>query len=1098
MNHIPLKQQQQSSSQRTASAVNRRPSSVVTSLDYCRISNDGNNNNNVNFPATATAGAGSGRGRGGHRDDDDCGRTTNHPSRAGSSSSSDYNGNNKKWPSAKKKSSSSLTPFDNSHSSPLASSSSVLSSSSYSSSSPTKERGAIWKTLKQAKERQEAIRTRVRSYSSDDPELDEDDSDDRDITHNGIDNSSHQQRRPNNFEQARKVVPDHAPSSSSIQKRESFEKDMNIERDDDQKPLTPEDAIRLVLERNTYKEDSDHNNSDHDDEVDDGDKNPLFCHRNLTPHLPSQSSLKSTTLAPAVAHGPAVTSGVSTRPSTTSSSGGSKKIILTKKKKKTGSASGPNLEQSSQYQAPSSSTKLIQPPIASQPAPPSRLIHESHSSPTQRKNQKPISKAVPSNSGGDEECRPLTSEEAIQIVMGRMKAKNSTLLVTGNEDEEGTNTTTNSHSRSESSTRSVSMGHAATNGSAVLSRVQEQEKQQQHPINLPPLQTTTSRRYTQREAEKLSQDMQPALQMTPTSSPSISPTIEHSKVCQVPHLTKRRLEHASGLAQAAMSHPMLQQRKLHNEEQIQHYEDLEYVASTMTTVAVADITEDVIVSQYVHHDELQNDQPQMDEELIPNSMSRVAESTKVELNRGDRNHNYPRHCERNHNEVIIKRNHNEVIIMTQYSHDDHEHEGFEGSSSCEDDDDDFSVSEQNHRHMHDVESLSPTDSWDNESSALDARHVTKGVSSRQPNSSAAVNIYRGDDEESHDAFDDATGSYKPSTPISSLRGTKSVNHNKAETGGNDSFGTTVTSSPFDGSPFDRVQLSQYRHDHTQDHPKDKMDMVQDDSVFYDAIQEHSGRGQEDDDAPTIASHNKNDSNYASGWNRFLSPFLSGSNEDEKDEQEPTRVPADTEKTRASRKSSMSFGMEALSSSVSMLSSAATSIGRRVTLGLDGTAEHLGPRGSIFTTKVPKNPPKNTKIASRELEIIKKCQEQIKVREIEEAEKRANAAKLDEENMRLEREEEAERARVTAEVEAYRQMMQEMGEEDKLAPEDMKKAAEEYDDRLAMADTLQEQEAKAKLAQKSLAKVDKGATPGGDETDESAASEYEAACCCCVS
>jgi hypothetical protein len=47
----------------------------------------------------------------------------------------------------------------------------------------------------------------------------------------------------------------------------------------------------------------------------------------------------------------------------------------------------------------------------------------------------------------------------------------------------------------------------------------------------------------------------------------------------------------------------------------------------------------------------------------------------------------------------------------------------------------------------------------------------------------------------------------------------------------------------------------------------------------------------------------------------------------------------------------------------------------------------------------------------------------------------------------------------------------MGQEDKLAPEDMKKAAEEYDDRLAMADTLQEQEAKTRLAQKSMAKID---------------------------
>ena len=73
-------------------------------------------------------------------------------------------------------------------------------------------------------------------------------------------------------------------------------------------------------------------------------------------------------------------------------------------------------------------------------------------------------------------------------------------------------------------------------------------------------------------------------------------------------------------------------------------------------------------------------------------------------------------------------------------------------------------------------------------------------------------------------------------------------------------------------------------------------------------------------------------------------------------------------------------------------------------------------------KCQKKLPKNTKIVSRELEVIKKCQERMKIREMEELEKRANAAKLDEENMRLEREEEAERARVTAQVIAYRHMM----------------------------------------------------------------------------
>jgi hypothetical protein len=68
----------------------------------------------------------------------------------------------------------------------------------------------------------------------------------------------------------------------------------------------------------------------------------------------------------------------------------------------------------------------------------------------------------------------------------------------------------------------------------------------------------------------------------------------------------------------------------------------------------------------------------------------------------------------------------------------------------------------------------------------------------------------------------------------------------------------------------------------------------------------------------------------------------------------------------------------------------------------------------------------------------------------------------------------------------------MGQADKLAPEDMKKAAEEYDDRLALQDTLQEQEEKAKIAQKDMAKLD-----GGDSQSQSAASEYETSGCGCL-
>jgi hypothetical protein len=109
--------------------------------------------------------------------------------------------------------------------------------------------------------------------------------------------------------------------------------------------------------------------------------------------------------------------------------------------------------------------------------------------------------------------------------------------------------------------------------------------------------------------------------------------------------------------------------------------------------------------------------------------------------------------------------------------------------------------------------------------------------------------------------------------------------------------------------------------------------------------------------------------------------------------------------------------------------------------------------SFFDRRKPKHPPQNTKIASRELEIIKRCQEQMQNREKLEEERRMKALAEDKENLKLRKMEEEQRCIVTREVLAYREMMKDMGQGDKLAPEDMKKAAEEYDDRLAMADTL---------------------------------------------
>ncbi|KAL3901395.1 MAG: hypothetical protein SGARI_006083 [Bacillariaceae sp.] len=152
----------------------------------------------------------------------------------------------------------------------------------------------------------------------------------------------------------------------------------------------------------------------------------------------------------------------------------------------------------------------------------------------------------------------------------------------------------------------------------------------------------------------------------------------------------------------------------------------------------------------------------------------------------------------------------------------------------------------------------------------------------------------------------------------------------------------------------------------------------------------------------------------------------------------------------------------------------------------------------FFKRKPKHPPKNTKIASRELEIIKRCQEQMANREVEEAERRKQAMAEDKENIRLQKVEQAERDAVTQEVMAYREMMQDMGQEDRLAPLDTKKAAEEYDDRLAMADTMAEQEAKAKLAQRDMAKIDGDGSSQASRTSRQSEEYHERGCGCVIS
>jgi len=111
------------------------------------------------------------------------------------------------------------------------------------------------------------------------------------------------------------------------------------------------------------------------------------------------------------------------------------------------------------------------------------------------------------------------------------------------------------------------------------------------------------------------------------------------------------------------------------------------------------------------------------------------------------------------------------------------------------------------------------------------------------------------------------------------------------------------------------------------------------------------------------------------------------------------------------------------------------------------------------------------VPSRELEIIKKCQALMKSQrsllEIREKENERNLL----EDIRLRRKEEAARARVWREVMAYREMMEGMGKGDKLAPLNSKDAAQEYDDRLSMIKTLQDQEKKMKMHEHNMKQME---------------------------
>ena len=257
--------------------------------------------------------------------------------------------------------------------------------------------------------------------------------------------------------------------------------------------------------------------------------------------------------------------------------------------------------------------------------------------------------------------------------------------------------------------------------------------------------------------------------------------------------------------------------------------------------------------------------------------------------------------------------------------------------------------------------------------------------------------------------------------------------------------------------------------------QDENDEDNDDIFFFDAIQKAggvSGRSlvKVSDAPPTIITdgNNKNetessggedeDEDEGEGWAGKLTNFvgytigavggaLAGSNESTDDDTDQESAP---EMTRKSSKNK-------------------------------APTKKNPPRGSVTGVKVP----------SRELEIIKRCREQMKIQEKKKKEREAEAARNDVQNIELRRREEKERARVHREVVNYRRMMEGMGKDDKLAITDVKAAAQDYDDRLAMNKTLEEQEKKLMLNERNMSKLT------SDETDNEYDDETDGCACRCV-
>ena len=109
----------------------------------------------------------------------------------------------------------------------------------------------------------------------------------------------------------------------------------------------------------------------------------------------------------------------------------------------------------------------------------------------------------------------------------------------------------------------------------------------------------------------------------------------------------------------------------------------------------------------------------------------------------------------------------------------------------------------------------------------------------------------------------------------------------------------------------------------------------------------------------------------------------------------------------------------------------------------------------------------------ELEIVRRCQEERMRYQAEENERREIEAAYSNthKNFELLRQEEEARAPIWKEVIEYRNTMEGMGMSEMLAPLDSRVAAQDYDDRLAMGKTFEEQERKMRLNERNMRKMD---------------------------